>query len=129
MDRHPTIRIDLSSTVPVHKQIVDAIRVLLVHGELPPGAKLPSVRRLALELGVHFNTVSEAYRILAQEGWLDLRHGSGATVRDRLTPERVSRKRLSEFRAALRSLAAQMQAEGMSTSEIAAELDSITKES
>ncbi len=63
------IRIDLSSTVPAYRQIVDALRVLLVEGTLPPGSDLPSVRRLAMELGVHFNTVGEAYRTLADEGW------------------------------------------------------------
>ncbi len=129
VDRPPVIRIDLNSPVPVYKQIVDALRVLLVNGELAPGVKLPSVRRLALELGVHFNTVSEAYRILAQDGWLDLRHGSGATVRERSAPAKVSRKRLSEFRAALRSLATQMRAEGMSAYEIAAEMRYITEKS
>ena len=128
MARPLTIRVDLDSPVPAYKQIVDAVRVLLVNGELVPGTKLPSLRRLALELGVHFNTVSEAYRILAEEGWLDLRHGSGATVRARSAPAKVSRKRLSEFRAALRSLAAQMQAEGMSIREVAAEMRSITEE-
>ena len=64
------IRIDLNSDVPAYRQIVDAIRVLLVNGELQVGTGLPSVRRLAMELGVHFNTVGEAYRELAQEGWL-----------------------------------------------------------
>ena len=127
MDRQLTVRVDLSSPVPVYKQIVDTIRVLLVNGELLPGAKLPSVRRLALDLGVHFNTVGEAYRMLAQEGWLDLRHGSGATVRERSAPPKVSRKRLSEFRATLQSLAAQMRAEGMSVHEIAAEMRSVTE--
>lgn len=129
MDRPLTIRVDLSSPVPVYKQIVDTLRVLLVKGELSAGTKLLSVRRLALELGVHFNTVSEAYRILAQEGWLELRHGSGATVRERSAPTKVNHKRLSEFRAALRSLAAQMRAEGMSTLEIITEMNSITEES
>ena len=77
------IRIDLDSPAPAYRQIVGAVRVLLVEGALPPGSELPSVRRLAIELGVHFNTVGEAYRQLADEGWLDLRHGRGARVIER----------------------------------------------
>ena len=82
----PRIRIDLASGTPAVRQIADQLRVLLVDGELAPGAVLPSVRRLAMELGVHFNTVSEAYRQLASEGWLEVQHGRGATVRERATP-------------------------------------------
>jgi DNA-binding transcriptional regulator YhcF (GntR family) len=54
--------------------------VLLVEGKLARGTPLPSVRRLAMELSVHFNTVAEAYRELAAEGWLHLQHGRGAVV-------------------------------------------------
>ncbi len=119
------IRIDLKSPVPAYRQIVDALRVLLVEGALPPGADLPSVRRLALDLGVHFNTVGEAYRQLAEEGWLDLRHGRGATVVQRDAPPAAAPERLKEFRAQLRSLVAQMRSAGVSPSRIAAELRSI----
>ena len=52
-------------------------------GEFEPGAQLPTVRQLATDLGVHHNTVAEAYRLLADEGWLDLRRGRGAVVLDR----------------------------------------------
>jgi GntR family transcriptional regulator len=116
------IQIDLNSPVPAYRQIVDAIRVLLVDGSLAPGVSLPSVRRLAMELGVHFNTVGEAYRELAEEGWLDLRHGRGATVVSRQSPETPSPERLQEFRIELRSLVARMRSIGLTPGRIAAEL-------
>jgi GntR family transcriptional regulator len=116
------IRIDLTSQVPAYRQIVDALRVLLVEGTLPPGSDLPSVRRLAMELGVHFNTVGEAYRLLAEEGWLDLRHGRAAKVIARGAQATVSSERLQEFRTQLRNLVAQMRAAGVPRSRIAAEL-------
>jgi DNA-binding transcriptional regulator YhcF (GntR family) len=103
---------------------VDAIRVLLVNGELAVGAGLPSVRRLAMELGVHFNTVGEAYRELADEGWLDLRHGRGATVAARERPDAISAGRLEEFRVQIRNLVAQMRSEGLPARRIVAELRS-----
>jgi DNA-binding transcriptional regulator YhcF (GntR family) len=121
------IRIDLNSPVPAYRQIVDAIRVLLVEGVLVPGTPLPSVRRLAMELGVHFNTVGEAYRELAEEGWIDLHHGRGAVVVDRARRGPAPPERMQEFRDRLRRLVAQMRAEGIPAARIAAELRSITE--
>ena len=113
------IRIDLDSPAPAYRQIVDAVRVLLVEGALPPGSELPSVRRLAIELGVHFNTVGEAYRQLADEGWLDLRHGRGARVIERAA--RAARPQaLVEFRVRLRSLVAEMRSAGVPEAKIRA---------
>lgn len=126
MNSEANIRIDLSSPVPAYRQIVDAVRVLLVEGTLPPGTVLPSVRRLAMDLGVHFNTVGEAYRELAEEGWLDLRHGRGATVIARGAPA-AGPERVSEFRAEIRNLVARMRAAGLPGSRIAAELRAATE--
>ena len=79
----PVLRVDLASHRPVYEQIVSGLRAVLVAGEFEPGDQLPTVRQLATDLGVHHNTVAEAYRVLAEEGWLDLRRGRGAVVLDR----------------------------------------------
>jgi GntR family transcriptional regulator len=125
VSRPVKIRIDTSSPVPAYRQIVDAIRVLLVEGALEPGTALPSVRRLAMDLAVHFNTVGEAYRQLAEEGWLDLRHGRSAMVIERGAPPLAAPERLQEFRTQLRNLVAQMRAAGVAPARIAAELRSL----
>ena len=127
MGRDGKIRIDLLSPIPAYRQIVDGLRTLFVEGGLEPGARLPSVRRLAMELGVHFNTVGEAYRELASEGWLDVRQGSGATVLDRVRPSTASPERLAEFRGRLRNLVTQMRAAGVPAARIAAELRAATE--
>ena len=127
MPNPPRIRIDLNSPVPAYRQIVDSVRVLLVEGALTPGTPLPSVRRLAMDLGVHFNTVGEAYRELAAEGWLDLRHGSGATVISRGATPSAAPERLQDYRNRLRNLIAQMRSEGIPASKVAAELRSLTE--
>lgn len=117
-----TIRIDLDSAVPAYRQIVEAVRIFLVSGKLKPGDALPSVRRLALDQGIHFNTVAEAYRALAEEGWLDLRRGRVATVVQRAEPPVAHPELVEDFRHRLRALVAEMHAEGASTAKLRAEL-------
>jgi DNA-binding transcriptional regulator YhcF (GntR family) len=123
----PLVRIDSSSPVPIVRQIADQLRVLLVEGSLRPGSVLPPVRRLAMELVVHFNTVAEAYRQLAGEGWLDLRHGRGAVVAERETPA-ASRQEIAGYRKRLRELVSQMRAQGVPLGRIVSELRTIAEE-
>ena len=83
-----SIEIDMDADVPVYRQIADELRALIARGELVDGAELPSVRRLGAKIGVNLNTVARAYRILAEEGLIDLRHGAAARVR---VPQRTGR--------------------------------------
>jgi len=85
----PVLRIDLHSSTPVYRQILDGLRILLVSGMFHPGDKLPTVREMAIDLGVNHNTVAEAYRLLADDGWLDLKRHHGATVLSRGPRARV----------------------------------------
>ncbi|HXW55217.1 MAG TPA: GntR family transcriptional regulator [Candidatus Cybelea sp.] len=122
MKRAPLIEIDLSSSVPAYEQIASEIRALLVAGELRPGARLPTVRQLAADLTVHHNTVAQAYRILAGEGWLDLRRGRGARIVSRPTPSRSTGNTGRMFRQQLKRLLAKAAAEGISPNDIARQL-------
>jgi len=122
----PTLRVDASSATPLVRQIVDQLRVLLVEGALAPGSALPPVRRLATDLAVHFNTVAEAYRQLASEGWLDLKHGRGAVVTEREAPA-ASKREITGYRQRLRELVSQMRAQGIPAARIAAELKEIAE--
>ena len=118
------IRIDTKSSVPAYRQIVDQLRVLIVEERLPAGRSLPAVRALALELGVHFNTVAEAYRTLAQEGLVEISHGRRARVADRSASRSSTRTKQSaaSFRKRLREMIAEFQAKGFSPRQIAREL-------
>jgi DNA-binding transcriptional regulator YhcF (GntR family) len=118
-----TLRIDLKSPIPVYRQIVDGLRILLVNGELNPGDPLPPVRRLALDLGIHFNTVAEAYRTLAEEGWLDIARRSGARVVARPMPGKSADPEAARtFQRRLRELVAEVQSRGFARGRIAGEL-------
>jgi DNA-binding transcriptional regulator YhcF (GntR family) len=123
----PAIRIDTDSTVPVYRQISDSIRALLVNGALSPGDLLPPVRQLAIDLAVHFNTVAEAYRTLANEGWLDLRRRRGAQVIARPMPTEAPPDSEIKFVQRLRELVAAAQAEGLPCDVIVRNLRGITE--
>jgi GntR family transcriptional regulator len=114
------LRIDLKSPVPVYRQIVDAIRILLVNGDLNPGDSLPPVRRL--DLGVHFNTVAEAYRTLEEEGWLEIGRRSGARVVSRAVSNQCDPETSKAFQRRLREMAAEVEAHGFPRNRIAREL-------
>ena len=116
------LRIDLKSTIPVYRQIVDGLRILLVNGEFNTGDQLPPVRRLALDLGVHFNTVAEAYRNLAEEGWLDIERRNGARVVERALPSQANPETEATFQRRLRELVAEVQSRGFARDRIAHEL-------
>jgi DNA-binding transcriptional MocR family regulator len=65
------VSLNLESPTPAYRQIANDLRRHLVEERLKPGDLLPPIRQLALDLGVHFNTVALAYRLLAEEGWLE----------------------------------------------------------
>jgi GntR family transcriptional regulator len=116
------VRIDLGSSIPVYRQIADQIRAMLVAHEFSPGERLPTVRQVAVDLGVNHNTVAEAYRNLAEEGWLRLERGRGALVISRSTPTPNPRVR-NAFAQRLRNLIAQVRAAGVSPQAIRTEFE------
>lgn len=117
----PQISIDLNRPEPLAQQIVDGIRVLLIRGTLRPGDLLPSSRRLARELAVHFNTVAAAYRQLEAEGWLALRRKRGTVVLERETPSVRNKQHealRTDFIEDLARLLARYVAQGLSEADV-----------
>lgn len=74
------LSVDTHDPRPLYVQIVDEVRRALVLGTLAADEPLPSVRRLAEELRVNPNTVSQAYRELEREGVVEVRRGQGTYV-------------------------------------------------
>lgn len=70
-----------NSEVPLREQLVTQVVLGVVSGDLQPGQRLPSTRELARRFHIHSNTVSAAYRELAERGWVEMRKGSGIYVR------------------------------------------------
>jgi len=89
--------IDLTSHTPVYLEIMGQVKRAIATGELKPGDQLPTVRQLAADLRVNFNTVARAYRLLDEEGIISTQHGRGTYILDRLSPkdgEKMRRKQL-----------------------------------
>jgi GntR family transcriptional regulator len=85
------IHVDLRSKVPAYLQIVDQVRGLVASGALRPGDQLPTVRQLAADLRINFNTVARAYRMLDEAGVISTQQGRGTYVVEAPPPAR-SRK-------------------------------------
>ncbi|MDO9125930.1 MAG: winged helix-turn-helix domain-containing protein, partial [Parvibaculum sp.] len=75
-----TIALDNEAPSPLYRQLYDALRDAILDGRLHPGARLPSSRTLAGDLGVGRNTVLAAYDQLTAEGYLEGQVGAGTQV-------------------------------------------------
>lgn len=72
-----------SSEVPLREQLASQIILGIISADLKAGQKLPSTRELARRFHIHSNTVIATYRELEARGWIELRQGSGAYVREK----------------------------------------------
>ena len=83
------LTVDKSSRLPVHRQLYDTLRSLILSGRLRAGSTLPATRALAQQLKLGRNTVSAAYERLLTEGYVEARPGRGtwiANLPDRPSP-------------------------------------------
>ncbi len=80
---HPiavALAVDRAAAAPLSSQVAGQIRDGVLAGTLPVGARLPSTRALATDLGVSRAVTEQAFDQLAAEGWVESRHGSGTFV-------------------------------------------------
>ncbi|MCV7155400.1 MocR-like transcription factor YczR [Mycolicibacterium pyrenivorans] len=75
-----------SRSGPAYHGLADAVRLLIVDGRLPVGARLPSERALAEALHVSRTTVTAAYTQLREDGYLNARRGARSTTALPVTP-------------------------------------------
>lgn len=99
-DKKLTLHLDFHSGLPIYTQIVNQIQSQLANKVLKPGDQLPTVRALAQELRVNFNTVARAYRILDDARIISTQQGRGTYITE-IPPPEVSEKLRHESLAAL----------------------------
>ncbi len=81
------LELDFRSGVPIYLQVVERIKERIADGRLKPGDQLPTVRALAQELRINFNTVARAYRILDEAGVISTQQGRGTYILEMPPPE------------------------------------------
>ena len=113
-----SIHLDFRSHIPIYTQIVEQVKQQLVSGLLKPGDQLPTVRALALELRVNFNTVARAYRLLDEAGIISTQQGRGTFILEIPPPERTDKLRQQALEALTRDYLAEAQRLGSSPDEI-----------
>jgi len=86
-----TLQIDFRSGLPIYTQIVNQVQAQVASGVLQPGDQLPTVRALAEELRVNFNTIARAYRILDEERIISTQQGRGTYITE-IPPPKVSER-------------------------------------
>lgn len=69
------------SDIPASNQLFNQIRFAIASRQFPPGHRLPSTRQLAMQTGLHRNTISKVYRQLEDSGLVEAQAGSGIYVR------------------------------------------------
>ncbi|HEX6543230.1 MAG TPA: PLP-dependent aminotransferase family protein [Ktedonobacterales bacterium] len=86
----PDISLDQYARAPLYRQLYERLRAEILEGQLEAGARLPSTRALASQLGVSRNTTALAYQQLLLEGYLESRVGDGTRVAQ-MHPEHLAR--------------------------------------
>jgi GntR family transcriptional regulator len=81
------LELDFRSGIPIYLQVVDRIKEMITDGRLKRGDQLPTVRALAQELRINFNTVARAYRILDESGIISTQQGRGTYILEIPPPE------------------------------------------
>ncbi len=74
-------QIQSDSDIPVSKQLYDQLLFAIASRQFPPGHRLPSTRQLAMQTGLHRNTISKVYGQLEATGMVESQAGSGIYVR------------------------------------------------
>jgi GntR family transcriptional regulator len=91
------ISVDFRTGTPIYVQIMDQVRHQIATAHLQPGDQLPTVRQLAADLRVNFNTIARAYRLLDEAGIISTQHGRGTYILAPRSEERIERMRRDDL--------------------------------
>lgn len=84
------IILNLRSDVPIYIQVFEQVRQQVASGELKPGDQLPTVRALAADLRVNFNTIARAYRMLDEAHIISTQQGRGTYILEETSPPEIN---------------------------------------
>jgi GntR family transcriptional regulator len=113
------ITLDFRSGQPIYIQIMDQIRRMVEDGELQRGDQLPTVRQLAADLRVNWNTVARAYRLLDEAGLISTQRGRGTYIWETPSEEIIHRLRKQGLEGLTHHFLAGAARQGFSPEEVA----------
>jgi GntR family transcriptional regulator len=120
------VAVDPRDPTPIYAQLERGLRAAIATGRLGPGAQLPTVRQLAVELRVNANTVARVYADLERRGVLETRRGVGSFVSATPAQAQPARDRERRLRAFVTRVLADADAAGFSVHEL---VDALTAQS
>lgn len=119
--------LDQTSGVPYYRQVIKQVEIAIADGRLRKGAKLPTVRSLAVHLQINPNTVARAYNEMEIRGIVNTQQGTGTFISDRkidLTPE----ERTDILDSLVRSFLANASSYGFLVEDIVEHLNSLKED-
>ena len=96
--------VDPHSGVPIFRQLMEQVKLAIASGRIASGDPLPSIRSLAVPLGVNPMTISKAYNLLEREGVLERRPGKPLVVAS-VADDQIGARRLAQLETGLRPCA------------------------
>jgi GntR family transcriptional regulator len=112
------IQIDFRSGGPIYLQIVEQVQNMIAQGHLKKGDQLPTVRQLATDLRVNFNTVARAYRLLDEAGLISTQQGRGTYIWEAPADEAMQQLRQRGLRELVQHVFAEAERMGYSIEEV-----------
>jgi len=119
--------LDFRSHIPIYVQLVERVKHLVATGSLQPEDQLPTVRQLAAELRVNFNTVARAYRLLDEAGIISTQQGRGTYVLEVPPPEEAGRLRHQALDGLCRNFLLEAYRMGFEAEEVGTDLQPLLK--
>jgi GntR family transcriptional regulator len=111
-------QIEPDSKVPIYFQLEDQIRSMIAAGQLQPGDQLPTIRELAANLRVNYNTIARVYLDLDRDGIISTQRGRGTFVAGVPDEEQIAQQRREKLQAIVRSALDEARALGYEPGEI-----------
>jgi GntR family transcriptional regulator len=117
------ITLDFRSGLPIYIQIMEQIRKMVASGELQQGDQLPTVRQLATDLRINWNTVARAYKMLDEAGLISTQQGRGTYIWEAPTEEVTAQLRQQALEGLTRRYLVEAARLGCSPQQVADEFE------
>ncbi|MBU5429457.1 GntR family transcriptional regulator [Kineothrix sp. MSJ-39] len=111
------IQLDERSSKPLYEQIIEQFKLLVMRESLNPGDAIPSVRRLAAELGITPSTVAKAYQELERQGVIETIRAKGTFIAQEVEI-RMDDKKVLSLRNSLKSIALELKMMGYTREQV-----------